>query len=244
MSDIDVRDDLATADTLPPARSRRRLLLLLIAVVLGAAVTGVVIAAATGSRHHNSPSTLSLPPKQPVVSAGARELIAILDAGRHVTFHATYRVIGDPKVVGSPGDIEVWQAPPRLRANATQTQGSRVVRTASFVEATGGHECTQTDQQPWVCHQAAAGSSRGPGGLLSTIGNDVASKPVSTSDDTVGGRKVRCFTVGADTGSVELCATPAGIPVLIANGTVRLELVTLNTSVPSSIFSPPAGDTR
>jgi hypothetical protein len=80
--------------------------------------------------------------------------------------------------------------------------------------------------------------------LLATLGYDLSGRLVTISDDTIAGRRVRCFTVGAASGPVQLCATPTGIPVRIAGGSVSFELTKLDSSVPTAIFRVPAPDSK
>jgi hypothetical protein len=225
-------------------KQRPRLFIALAAVVaVVAAVAVVLIVRGSGGGGNNTASSVStIPTNEASLSVGGRELVSLLNAGREVTFHATYRAIGDPKTLGGQLTFEVWQLPPRAREDTVSTNGSTVVRTESFVDATSAHLCSQTDQKTWVCHPAKLGASRGPQGMLATIGNEVAGQSVAVVDNTVAGRQVKCFTVGSGT-SVELCATPAGIPVLIADSSIRLELISLSSTVGSSTFKPPANDT-
>ena len=215
----------------PPSRTAVWWVAGAVAVV---AVAGVI--AAAWPRHHHKPTTrLVLPASGPIVSAGGRELVSLLQAGEGVTFHATYRVIGAANETLS---FEIWQSASQVREDTSVAAGGHTAKTESFTQDKVTHLCVQRDGGAWNC----ARSSVDPNNILSTVTGAVAGQAVAITDTTIGGRKVRCFQVGSTSQGVELCATSNGVPVLIASAQARYELVTLSSSVDSAVFNPPAPD--
>ena len=186
-------------------------------------------------RHQKKVNHLNLPASQAIVSAGGRQLVSLLQTGESATFHATYRVTG-----ASPGGVqslEIWQSPPRVREDTVASANGHTARTASFSENSTTHLCVQQDGGPWTCTRAAVD----PNNLIATIAGSVAGQSVAVTQTTIDNRKVQCFQVAS---GPQLCATSAGIPVLIAGGSVRYELASLTSSVSSSDLNPPASDSR
>jgi hypothetical protein len=221
----------------PPSGPAGRSKAWVIAAVGAVVCLGVaVLVVALWPSHHKKVTRLVLPPAGAVVSAGGRQLVSLLKTGEGATFHAIYRVVG-PAANGTQA-LEIWQAPPRVREDTSLSLSGHTAKTESFTEGSVTHLCIQRDGGPWGCTRSAVD----PNNVVSSLTGQVAGQPVAVSDTTIGNRKVRCFAIGSSAGGLQLCATAAGIPVLIASANVRYELVTLDSSVNSSSFSPPAAD--
>jgi hypothetical protein len=207
--------------------------LVVVALVLAAAV-GVAIA--VWPRHHQ-PKTAApgLPVSRPLVSGGGGEMLALLKAGQSVTFHATFHAANVPGSL----DFEVWQAPPRLREDTVRTADGHTDRTATITDNKATSFCTQHDNAAWSCHPVASSTTVGIAAIEASVTAATTGQSVAVSDSNIGGRKVRCFDVGAGPDALRLCATLNGIPVLISNANVRYELGTLDSRVPASSFTPP-----
>jgi hypothetical protein len=217
----------------PPAplaagRSRRRLLVVaaLVVVVLIAAV----VAAVKLPRHHRSAT-----PTTPTATGPAQQgkLLSALHAANRMTLHATYRALGDPTKLGGTLTYEVWQRPPDGREDRNGSPSER---------------CHQDGSDIWTCSPAAgatpaaAGAAPGPLDLLaaiSRVGSAAAARDaVTTSADVIGDLKVTCYQLAAPGQTYVLCTAANGVPELIANTTVRYELVTSSANVPSSALTP------
>ena len=206
------------------------------AVLVAVAVIVTVVIVLRRPRHHR-PQTAAAPPIAAPSSGPAQHqrLIDATQVANRLTLHATYRPLGDPAKLGGPLRFEVWQRPPDGREDRNGAAASR---------------CHQDGKGAWTCRAVPgavqpAGSVPGPLELLAAITNH-ASAPstpsardsVTMSSDVIGNEKVTCFQLAAPGDTYVLCAAANGTPELIANTTVRYELITASATVPASIFTP------
>jgi hypothetical protein len=213
--------------------------------LIGAAVAAVVIGLVVWLVWPNSspaPTHVVTAPISPnaVTTVGGQALLNTIRTGQGTTYHATYKVVGDAKVIGGTLSLEVWQAPPQAREDTVLVQNGVTSHTESFTSPTSGHLCTQMNTKPWSCHAVAAtqAASGGAGGMISSISDEISGHGVAMHKQTIDGRAVTCFTVQVGA-NPELCADTNGVPVLIADSDVRYELSTLSESVSASAFSLP-----
>ncbi len=181
----------------------------------------------------------TLPQVRPLVGAGGGELSALLQTGQGTSYHARYHVTGDPARIGGSQDLEIWNAPPRRRADTVRTSDGHTYRSETFTDSTSASLCVQEDSAPWSC-QAVEPPAAGSDAIAASVIAATSGQPVVVTNDTVAGRKVRCFTIAEPSDSLRICATANGVPVTIGNGAVGYQLTALDSSVPVSTFKPPA----
>jgi hypothetical protein len=205
-------------------------------VVLAVIAAGVAFLV---TRHHparHPTSALTTPGALgpgPAVSGPAElgKLVSAVHAANGLTVYAVYRALGDPAKLGGPLTYAVWQRPPDAREDRNNAPAER---------------CKQDGSGTWTCRPAAgagaAGVVPGPLDLLGAIGRAAASPAardkVTTSADVVGTEKVTCYQLAAPPDTYVLCTDGAGTPELMANTTVRYELVASSPTVASSAFAP------
>jgi hypothetical protein len=144
--------------------------------------------------------------------------------------HATYRALGDPAKLGGSLTYEVWQRPSQLREEATLVNGAGTTTRVA--------RCSQTTSA-WTCNGSGTLVAPGPLELLTNVSGQLAGRSVTASDQAIGNRKVRCYQAGPLNDTFVLCAAANGTPVLVANGDVRYQLVTVSPSVDSNAFTLP-----
>jgi hypothetical protein len=179
-------------------------------------------------------------PSQAVTTVGGQALLAAVQRGETATYHSKYKVVGDSSQIGGTLTLEVWQAPPQGREDTVLVHDGQTTHVASFSRATSGDLCTQTNGGAWSC-KALAGSqasNTGTSGILNAISGEVSGHGVSMQKRTIDGFDVTCYTVqfGAEP---KLCATDAGVPVLIADRQVSYQLLSLTNDVSDSVFTLP-----
>lgn len=138
--------------------------------------------------------------------------------------------------------IEVWRKEDFARQDTEASDGTKRVRSAVFQLPVGNVACQRSGEEPWTCSKLPPGAPT-PDQILSRVTGELEGRNVTARDDTIAGRKVRCFTVAATTEGqeeMEVCATFEGVPVLLAAGGARLELVELTEEADQAVFTPPA----
>jgi hypothetical protein len=213
-----------------PGRSRRWRIAVAAVIVVALIVAVVAVVVVRRPHHHESQS---VPPLAPTSGpAQQRRLVAALGVTNALTIHATYRALGDPTKLGGSVTYEVWQRPPDGREDRNGAAAER---------------CTEDGKGSWSCRAVtgadkSVGSVPGPLDLLVDINNHAsapsARQGVTTSTDVVGNQKVTCYQLAVSGDTYVLCAAADGTPELIANTTVRYELVTISSNVPASAFTP------
>jgi hypothetical protein len=176
---------------------------------------------------------------KPLVGAGGGELVALLQAGQRSLYHARYHVTGDPATIGGSQDLEIWNAPPRQRADTTRTSDGHTYRSETIADGVSTSLCVKQDAAAWSCQRVAQPSAGNVDPIATSVIAATSGQPVAVTNETISGRKVRCFTIATPTGSLRLCATPAGVPVVIGNAAVSYQLVTLDTKVGAATFKTP-----
>lgn len=219
---------------------------LLVPAALGAAVllavaAGTLLAARDGEEGRSPAPSATTPPAPPAppreLDVAGRELVSVLAKGRALTFHARYQ--SAPAATGASLVVEVWRKDGLARQDTQLDDGRQVVRTAAIRKPDGQVSCRRLSEEPWTCAPLPVGASSADQ-LLGQVAGDLEGRTVTSRDDTVGGRAVRCFTISGEGQTSELCATPEGIPVLLSTAGARLELVELREHVDDSLFTPPA----
>ena len=226
-----------------PGGSGPRRWLLAAAAVAAAVIALVVWAAWPGPTPARKTTRPVLPAVKPLVGPAGGELVALLHAGQASTYHAAYHVSGDPAQIGGSQDLEVWNAPPRRRADTTRTDGDHTYRSRTFIDGRSTSLCVEQDSAAWSCNAVAApagGAAGGADALSASVVAATSGQPVAVNDATVSGRKVRCFSISTPSDTLRICATPAGVPVTIGNSAVTYQLVTLDTKLPAGVFKTPA----
>jgi hypothetical protein len=207
------------------------------AAVVIALVVWAVWPAPTPTRKTTRPV---LPAVKPLVGPVGGELVALLQAGQASTYHAVYHVSGDPTQIGGSQDFEVWNAPPRRRADTTRTDGGHTYRSRTFTDGRSTSLCAEQDSAPWSCEAVTGPSAGGADALSASVVAATSGQPVAVNDTTVSGRKVRCFSISTPSDTLRICATAAGVPVTIGNSAVTFQLVTLDAKVSAGVFKTPA----
>ncbi len=181
-----------------------------------------------------------LPAVKPLVGPVGGELVALLQAGRASTYHAVYHVAGDPAQIGGSQDFEVWNAPPRRRADTTRRDGGHTYRSRTFTDGRSTSLCAEQDSAPWSCQAVTGTSAGGADQLAASVVAATSGQPVAVNDATVSGRNVRCFRISTPSDTLQICATSGGVPVTIGNSAVTFALVTLDAKVSADVFKTPA----
>lgn len=175
------------------------------------------------------------------IDAEGQELLALLEAGAELTYHATYTVEGDPAVIGNELRIEVWRSDGRVRQDMYQTTDRAVIETASFLLA--GEQavsCQRIDQSEWRCARQSSTDELTASGMFGNIARELEGADVLATDEEVAGRPARCFSLTAPSGEVSQCVSEEGIPLRLRGGGAELRLSELSDDVPEDIFTPPA----
>lgn len=219
---------------------RRRVMWATAAVAMAVVVALVVWAvwpAPTPARKTTRPV---LPPIKPLVGPVGGELVALLQAGQASTYHASYHVSGDPAEIGGSQDLEVWNSPPRRRADTTRTADGHTYRSETFADGKSTSLCVRQDTAAWSCQAVASPSASAADALSASVVAATSGQPVAVNDSTVSGRKVRCFSISTPSDTLRICATSAGVPVTIGNSAVSYQLGTLDSKVAADVFKTPA----
>jgi hypothetical protein len=224
---------LSVGDPPAPGGGRRRRWFVVASVAVLVLIALDAVLAIAWPRHHASrPLRFAPPPNETALNSTAHELVTLLQRGAGLTVHATYRAAGNGAV------LELWQLPPRLREDVVQTAGGHVVQTSTMTDGTTNRICYRRDTGPLTCQTVGAAQRQAVGldGILSAIVDGLAGQPVAVASSSVGGTKVRCFTVSAQT---KVCAASDGLPVLIAGQNVTYQLVSRSPTVDAAVFAPP-----
>jgi hypothetical protein len=171
----------------------------------------------------------------------AKELVALLDNGRKVTFHAKYAVRA--KEVADAGQtvtLELWRKSPQIRQDTVVNQAGKVNIASSFFGAGDVVACTRADQGPWACQKADSSQQAGPDALLAQLTGQLSGADVTSSESTIAGQPVRCFALTLAGQSIRICARSDGVPALVEAGPSVLELTAIDTDVSDDVFKPPA----
>jgi hypothetical protein len=175
-----------------------------------------------------------------VLGRNAQELVDLLLKSRGLAYHARYTTAGDTQSLGGALNVELWRKGSLVRQDLELKVEDESVRAAAIQRRDGVYACRRVGVKPWEC-TASPGSVPQLDKMLDQLSQDLADSTVTVRDDTISGRKVRCFTATASGGPRDFCATSDGVPVLIAAGGARLELVSLDHNVPDSVFVLPGG---
>lgn len=189
----------------------------------------------------DDPTESSGPPSLPPPVAGdvdaeAEEFIELLDAGRALTYHATYEASGEPAVTGNELRVEVWHRDGRIRQDGRQATDSATVETIALL--IGDAEpiaCSRVDAADWHCSEQAESNLD----IFRAVAGDLAAKDVTVMDTEIAGRAARCFTVPTDDGEITECLAEDGIPLRLSGPDTELVLVDLSNDVPDDVFTPP-----
>jgi hypothetical protein len=157
----------------------------------------------------------------------ARELVALADQGRQVTFHAVYEQRGGDR-------FEVWTDGVDVREETTPAEGERRLLLRLGEEAV---DCVE-DDDGWTCEEPTEPSS-GVQGRIEQLVADLAGAEVAPRDGTIAGTDVRCFAITTAEGPLEICLTMAGVLARLEAGDARLELVSLDDEVDDDVFEVP-----
>jgi hypothetical protein len=219
-------------------KQRRRIRVVLILLVAGA-LAGGLVAYAPWDRGGSGSKQPTLVPKDLLDASGAQLATLLTDARKH-KFHARYAVTGDPKVIGGKLEMEWWNKPDHSRIDTTRTQTDSTVRTASFINGSKGAGCQEVGSGAWSCHSIAIAAPGDPGGILTNLTSQLEGRSVTEHADTVHGVAARCFHVTGGTEPLDICTSADGVVLRNASPNVAYEISSLDDSVPSSIFDPPA----
>ncbi len=211
------------------------------AVVLAAVVAGVVVFGGGDDDGPDStvPGSVTLPePAAGGLNAGGAELVQLLAVGRSGTYHATYAIRGGD--LGGESSIEVWRDGDRVRQDTVlRTDDGTEVQTAGIRVDDSTISCTKRGDEPWSCGEAETDGSE-TNDLFGSVEAQLEGVDVTARDDEVDGRAARCFDFVTVDGAGSACLTPEGVPLVFSAGDASIELVELDDTVPSEVFTPPA----
>lgn len=230
---------------------RRRRWWILVAVVAIAALLGGAYLAfgdddgAGDDDGRVAPSDRPTPTPPPAVGGEVdeegQELLDLLEAGHERTYHATYVVNGDPDVVGNELRLDVWRDAGLVRQDMRQVTDTATVESASFLLTDDETiACQRVDAGEWTCARQSPGDEFTAAGLFGNIARELEGVDVVATDDEIGDRAARCFTLPSASGEVSQCMSEDGIPLRRSGDGAELVLVDLSEDVPDDIFTPPA----
>jgi hypothetical protein len=179
----------------------------------------------------------------PQLDTGGLALASLLKSGRTVTYHATYTSKSDAKVSGGTVALEMWNTKGKSRVDTTLTTPDRkVVHTASILADGKGVACRQPPGEKWSCASVPPPAEGDPAGLVESIRGKLAGRSVTQRSEKVNGDDARCFRVSAVAGAeaLDVCVDRRGVILRLVSDEARIEIAKLDTSVPGSVFDPPA----
>ncbi len=227
-----------------PARPSGRRLLVMIAVGLLAAVavflwrhdSGHAARSALPQVAPGAVGTVPVPASAPLDAEG-QELVGLLQKGRQLTFHATYKQSGDP-APGGDVTIEVWRKGGNIRQDSHTTSGSGDNDTAGFVVGGKATTCSKVGSEPWSC-SAQPDPGTNLDGIFGSATTQLSGLDVKASDATVAGRPARCFSFPQSDGTGTICVSPDGLPLQLKINQLDLTLQDESSTVDDSVFQPP-----
>jgi hypothetical protein len=111
---------------------------------------------------------------------------------------------------------------------------------SSFVLQTGRVTCLKSGAESWICRQVAESQQQAIDPIAS-IRARLGQGQVTSQDESLEGRSVRCYRFVVEDENNEVCLIPdSGIPVRIRGGSTELRLVMLEGTVDAGVFTPPA----
>lgn len=175
------------------------------------------------------------------LSDTAEELVDRLARARQRDLHLVY---SGALPGGAEGKltVEVWWKGQRTRqslvAEAPQ-QGRQ--ESAAFVLGDGNVFCQRTGTIPWACQRAASTATAAgrDAGIIEALASSLNGKEVTAEKATVGDDTADCYTLDPATGDV-LCLRDDDVPVKFTFSGAELVLASVDTTVPDSVFEPPA----
>ena len=233
----------------PPARHRqsseggsRRARTIALTVVAAILVAGAVVAYLVLSKDDSKeqPTTRPLPTQGQVLSGAGAQLATLLTDSRNHTFHARYAVRGDAKLLGGKLTMEWWNKNGHSRIDTTRTTDLQTVKTSSFVNGTDGASCQEINNGGWTCQRIEVAGQGDPNGMIATLTAELSGRPVSEHAGTVRGHDAMCFHVAGGTEPIDVCTNSDGVLLRNASKKVVYEIVSLDTDVSDSTFTPPA----
>ncbi len=187
----------------------------------------------------------SSPSARPLTEDG-RALTSLVEEAQVLTYHATYRVVGEQPQEGSVS-IEVWRKGDKVRLDQELRSEERSVRTSGFRREGQTIGCTREGEDPWRCtsvdqpRPSPGDASADP--LIGGLVGELSTTDLAVSTEEIDGRQARCYKAADE--SREVCVTTdEGIAVRLATPQSRLELTELERDVDDSIFEPPAEPTQ
>ena len=208
-----------------------KLLAALVVTLLVAAVGGTL--AITDDDEARGPTTTSLPE----LTGAAAELAELLEDRQEVAYHARYE---GQSVDTSSIVIETWQdSDGRVRQDQILSAAGQGAHLVSIDGDDGPLRCNRVSEQGWTCRRAAPAEAAADD-PIEAIRARLAEGEVTAHDEQVDDEPARCFELGAEDETSELCVRPdTGIPVRISAGPTELRLVLLEMTVDPAAFEPP-----
>ncbi|MBW3615242.1 MAG: hypothetical protein KY439_08040 [Actinobacteria bacterium] len=191
-----------------------------------------------GRREQEGPGTTV------ALSEAGRELLAVLEKARTVTFHGRYTAMA-AEFPDATIRVEAWRRPPRARQDTEIVQDGQVRRTRSLVLDGEAVQCVQAGDTAWACRKLPPGQEAGYDPILAEVAEQIPTSRVSARDSVIRGEPARCFTLAGRERSTQFCVNRERIPVRVgshgvASRGVTLELTELGRDVPDQVFDPPA----
>jgi len=224
-----------------PQRKRfNRWVIILLAMVVVVSIGAVAIPWGDDNNGNPKPSPTATTPANLGLSGSGAQLASLLSGARQHTFHARYKVSGDPSLLGGTLSLEWWNKPNSSRVDTTRSDGNQTVRTASFVNGGDGTNCQRIDEGDWTCQAFAAPAPGDPQGIITSLTSQLAGRPVTVSNAKISGRSALCFHVGGGTEPIDVCVNVDGVMLRNASSKIKYEISSLDTNVPDATFTPPA----
>jgi hypothetical protein len=230
---------------------RRRIAGYVIIVALGSLLVGTLITSGSGSggaggaASTTSVSTTTQPATTTSVdpatlAPAAKELYALIQQGRSTGYHVVLSVTGSalPTTV-TEASIEVWRLGPRVRHDTRLVDSAGTTTTVDIGGPDGSVQCDTLAGAELTCKRTSTTAIGPDDDFLGFLVQTIASSTVEGRDDTVGGTAARCYRIGGADGT-ELCLTPGGVPLRIAETTFVEEARVVEPTVDPAVFQPPA----
>ena len=214
----------------------------MVAAVAGGVLAGVVGYAIFGGKSSKKvagPDTTTS--TTAALSATAQELLDRFQKFKSFQGHASYASTTDSS--GTKVSVDIWIKGPRTRKDIAVTSADATIVQESLLLPEGNVLCSKQATADWVCEKFVSSSSpSSTAGLLESVAGDLHGKQVTTSDEKIGDRDARCYTIDGSPPST-ICLTTDGLPVRFSNQGQSLDLQSLDQSVDDAAFTPPATPT-
>lgn len=221
----------------------RRLALVLVVLLAGAAVAGFV-ALALGDDppedRRDEVSDTTTTTAAPLDEA-AQELLARLEAGRAAPVHVRLEDTA-ATAEGTSTTVEIWRDGDRVRQDLVLVAPGVRTELRAFQLPDGNVICQRAGEAEWQCEGAISTATENgePAGIVEAAAANLEGAEVTTSDEEILDRPVRCYAIEGASGASSMCVTDDGVPMRLGVQGQELTATAVDDVVDASVFEPPA----